>query len=127
MFTISALRPQAMYSQVNTRSVNYSLPIYSISNSSYPLINNETLDLNSVNTSFSADDAHRLAYAAHRKKMKRAAPEKPYSEMTCQKASDELSTLLQVAVAQPSSWYRVKNRVEALQRIVKDADCKTGE
>ncbi|MCS3432871.1 hypothetical protein [Klebsiella sp. BIGb0407] len=126
MFIMSGVSHYLISSLSDTYSTNVSFPIGSISNTSYESLRQEIVAPNTERTSANADEAHDMAYSAYAHRKKRAAGASRYSENDCQNASLELTSLVSVAVAYPSTWYRYKSRIQELQGITKSADCKAG-
>lgn len=124
MFIISEVNHHLISSLSDTSSMNHSLPIGSINNTSDRSIWQEGVDSNLKRTSYSAHD---MAYSAYAHLKKRAAGEEPrYSADTCRQASSELTNLVSAVVAHPGIWARYKSRIQELQNITKSADCKAG-
>lgn len=108
----------------NVYSDNYLPPIDSISNSSVWSMGQGAADVNVEHPSHEADEAHNMAYSAYTHRIKRAAKTPRYSETVCQRASEKLASLVNIAVTNPGSWYRYKSHIKNLQSITKSADCK---
>jgi hypothetical protein len=124
MFTISGLQHYSIPNLPNTPTANNSFPIYSISNSSNDFIKQNGINSDLKHASHEVDEAQYMAYSAHTDRAKRAAVERQYSERDCQKNREELSSLVNLAVYHPMSWYQHKSRIEHLQSISKSVDCK---
>jgi len=124
MFTINGLQHYSIPNLPNIPTANYSLPVYSISNSSNDFIKQNGINSDLKHASPEVDEAQYMAYSAYTDRAKRAAAEPQYSESDCQKNREELSSLVNLAVYHPMSWYQHKSRIEHLQSIAKSADCK---
>lgn len=124
MFITGGLSHYLIPSMSNIYSTGYSPPIDSVSNSAAWPISNRFADFNVKHVSHKADDAHDMAYSAYTHRIKRTAKDFWYSETTCQKASQELASLVNIVVTNPGTWYRYKSQINNLQSITNSASCR---